>query len=126
MDTCHLRKHIAVVSQNPNLFETTIAKNIVYGDNELSDADVRAAARAAIVHDFITSLPHGYDTCIGENAALISGSQAQRLQIACALARRAKIPILDECTSALDQKSGGGDGDNTASQSWAHDNDDHP
>jgi ATP-binding cassette subfamily B (MDR/TAP) protein 1 len=105
MDTCHLRKHIAVVSQNPNLFDTTIAKNIAYGDDELSDADVRAAARAANVHDFIMSLPHGYDTCTGKNAALISGGQAQRLQIARALARRAKILILDECTSALDPKN---------------------
>ncbi|OBZ76058.1 Multidrug resistance protein 2 [Grifola frondosa] len=102
MDVHHLRDHVAVVSQQPNLCDGTIRENIAYGSESLSDADVQQAAKAAHVHDFIESLPKGYDTSIGENASLISGGQAQRLQIARALARPARILILDECTSSLD------------------------
>ena len=101
-DVTHLREHIAVVSQNPNLFDATISENISYGNTTLSASDIRRAAKAANVHDFIMSLPQGYDTMVGENASLISGGQAQRLQVARALARPSKILILDECTSALD------------------------
>ena len=102
MDVTHLRHHISVVSQNPNLFDTTIAENIRYGNESVSEVDIRKAAKAANVHEFVMSLPQGYDTMLGENASLISGGQAQRLQIARALARPAKVLILDECTSALD------------------------
>jgi ATP-binding cassette subfamily B (MDR/TAP) protein 1 len=105
-DVNYLRDHVAVVSQTPNLFDASIRENIAYGrvgeDNGMSDADVERAARAANVHEFVMSLPQGYDTLIGENASLVSGGQAQRLQVARALGRPAKILILDECTSALD------------------------
>jgi ATP-binding cassette subfamily B (MDR/TAP) protein 1 len=100
----HLRERVAVVSQNPNLFDITISKNISHGDKSLTDADgltdadVCKAAKTANVHDFIMSLPHGYETMVGENASLISGGQAQRLQIAWP----STILILDEYTSDLD------------------------
>ncbi|KAF8154773.1 P-loop containing nucleoside triphosphate hydrolase protein [Crassisporium funariophilum] len=102
VDVGHLREHVGVVSQAPNLFDATIEENIRYGHPGISADDVRRAARAANVHEFVESLPQGYDTLVGENASLISGGQAQRLQIARALARPSTILILDECTSSLD------------------------
>jgi ATP-binding cassette subfamily B (MDR/TAP) protein 1 len=97
----HLRDHVSVVSQHPNLFDATIAENITYGNPAVSEVAIRCAAKAAHVHEFIMSLPHGYGTLVGENASLISGGQAQRLQIARALG----ILILDECTPALDPEN---------------------
>jgi ATP-binding cassette subfamily B (MDR/TAP) protein 1 len=103
----HLRNQISVVSQHPNLFDATVADNIRYGNTRISDDDVHVAAKMANVHDFVMGLPQGYDTMVGENAALVSGGQAQRLQIARALARPSRILILDECTSALDGENQG-------------------
>ena len=119
VDVGWLREHVGVVSQQPNLFDASIADNIRYGvsspaatfttssfNNTISDVDIRKAAKSANVHSFIMGLPQGYDTRVGENASLISGGQAQRLQIARALARPwTKIMILDECTSSLDAEN---------------------
>ena len=96
-----LREHVAVVSQSANLFDASVTENIAYGSS-VGIEEIQRAARAANIHDFIMSLPEGYETRLGENASLISGGQAQRLQIARALVRRSNILILDEATSALD------------------------
>ena len=101
-DVTWLREHVSVVSQRPHLFDTTIHENIAYGASEFPFAQVRRAAKAANVHEFVMSLPKDYNTCVGENASLISGGQAQRLQIARALVRPCNILVLDECTSSLD------------------------
>jgi ATP-binding cassette subfamily B (MDR/TAP) protein 1 len=98
----YLRDHIAVVSQHPTLFDTSVADNISYGRSNTTVEEIVASARAAQAHDFILTLPHGYSTNLGENASLISGGQAQRLQIARALVRPSEILVLDEATSALD------------------------
>jgi ATP-binding cassette subfamily B (MDR/TAP) protein 1 len=112
VDVGWLREHVGVVSQQPNLFDASIADNIRYGastnndNNAISDMDIQKAAKSANVHSFIMGLPQGYDTRVGENASLISGGQAQRLQIARALARPwTKIMVLDECTSSLDAEN---------------------
>lgn len=103
-DVKWLRNHIAVVSQTANLFDASVAENISYGSN-VPIGEIHRAAKAANIHEFITSLPDGYDTNLGENASLISGGQAQRLQIARALVRKSSILIMDEATSALDTEN---------------------
>jgi subfamily B ATP-binding cassette protein MsbA len=100
-----LRSHMALVSQDISIFNAPIRDNIAYGSMGVDDATVVAAARAAAAHDFISALPHGYDTVVGENGVLLSGGQRQRLAIARAMIRNAPILLLDEATSALDQES---------------------
>lgn len=102
-----LRKQLALVSQEPTLFACSIAKNIGYGDNdrEVPMSDIIQAAKKANIHNFISSLPHGYETQLGDRGTQLSGGQKQRVAIARALIRNPKILLLDEATSALDSES---------------------
>ncbi len=100
-----LRDQIASVSQEVQLFNTTIGDNIRYGRLDAPDAAVEAAARAANAHDFIADLRDGYDTAVGERGVKLSGGQRQRVAIARALLRDARLLLLDEATSSLDSAS---------------------
>uniref|UniRef100_UPI00398F70C7 ATP-dependent translocase ABCB1 n=1 Tax=Pristiophorus japonicus TaxID=55135 RepID=UPI00398F70C7 len=101
------RAQIGVVSQEPVLFDCSIAENIAYGDNSraVSQEEVVTAAKVANIHSFIESLPAKYNTCVGDKGAQLSGGQKQRVAIARALVRNPKILLLDEATSALDTES---------------------
>jgi ATP-binding cassette subfamily B protein len=102
-----LREQISVVLQDPLLFSGTIEENIRYGKLDASPAEIRDAARAANAHDFITGLPKGYGTMLGEGGAKISGGERQRICVARAFLKDAPILILDEPTSSIDSKTEG-------------------
>ncbi len=100
-----LRSRIALVTQDPFLFDDTIRANIAYGNGEVSDADIERAAGDAAAHDFIMDLPDGYNTRAGEAGSRLSGGQKQRIAIARAFLKDAPLLLLDEATSALDTQS---------------------
>ena len=102
MTTADIRRQVGVVLQEPVLFRQSLADNIRYGAPEASDAQVEAAARAAMVHDFAVKLPDGYETLIGEGGHKLSHGERQRVAIARAFCKDPAIVILDEATSALD------------------------
>lgn len=100
-----LRSNIATVGQEPVLFSMTIGENIRYGLPSATDEQVIAAAQSSGAHDFISRLPQGYNTMVGESGSQFSGGQRQRIAIARALVQNPKILLLDEATSALDYHS---------------------
>jgi ATP-binding cassette, subfamily B, bacterial len=104
-DVQSLRSHIGIVTQETYLFHDTIAANLRYGLTSATQAQLESAARAANIHDFIASLPDGYQTVVGERGHKLSGGERQRLAIARVLLKDPKILILDEATSALDSEN---------------------
>lgn len=101
------RSHLALVSQEPNLYGGTIRENILLGTDRdnVSEEEIVRSCKDANIHEFIISLPSGLDTPVGSKGCMLSGGQKQRISIARALIRRPKILLLDEATSALDSES---------------------
>ena len=105
LDSGHLRRQVGMVLQDPHLFCGTIADNIRYGNPEASIDQVIEAARTANAHDFVCTLPNGYDTMVGERGHTLSGGERQRVSIARAILNNPRILILDEATSSVDTES---------------------
>lgn len=105
MRLADLRRNIALVSQDPVLFNDTIYNNLLLGRQNATHAEVEQAARDAFAHDFIMAQPQGYETMVGERGTSLSGGQRQRIAVARAFLRNAPLLILDEATSALDSES---------------------
>ena len=105
MARADFRRAIALVPQDPVIFADTARENIRFGRPEASDAEVEAAAKAAAAHGFLSDLPQGYDSYVGERGVMLSGGQKQRIAIARAILRDAPVLLLDEATSALDAES---------------------
>src|SRR5262249_18614364 len=100
-----LRRHIGIVFQDTFLFHASIRENLLYARPDAGEDEIVAAARAAYMHDFIVSLPEGYDTVVGERGHRLSGGEKQRLAIARVILKDPRILILDEATSNLDTVS---------------------
>jgi subfamily B ATP-binding cassette protein MsbA len=100
-----LRDQIAIVTQEPILFNDTVRNNIAFGNLEADDEQIERAAKAAYAYDFVQEFPHGFDTNIGQLGSRLSGGEKQRICIARALLKDAPVLILDEATSALDAES---------------------
>lgn len=105
LDLTELRSHIAIVPQQPVLFSSSIIENIRYGRPDATDQEVRAAAEAAFADEFISRLPEGYDSFVGDSGVRLSGGQRQRIAIARAILKDPSLLLLDEATSALDAES---------------------
>lgn len=105
MQRGEFRQDISLVPQDPVIFATSARENIRFGRPGATDAEVEEAARTAAAHDFLSALPEGYDTYVGERGVMLSGGQKQRIAIARAVLRDAPILLLDEATSALDAES---------------------
>ena len=105
MNRLEFRKSIALVPQDPVIFATTVMENIRFGNPEANDEEIYEAARSAAAHDFISDLPKGYSTYVGERGVMLSGGQKQRVAIARAILRNAPVLLLDEATSALDAEN---------------------
>ena len=99
------RQYMSLVPQDPVIFGASVRDNIRFGRPNATDAEVEAAAGAAAAHEFISGLPEGYDTYVGERGVMLSGGQKQRIAIARAILRDAPVLLLDEATSALDAES---------------------
>ena len=104
-DPGDLRRHIALVPQEPGIFAASIRDNIRFGRPEATDAEVEQAADLALALPFIKQLPHGFDTPVGEHGVTLSGGERQRIAIARAILRDAALLLLDEATSSLDAQS---------------------